>query len=96
MHILSKKALAAFWLTHKESEKSLRAWYSVCKNTDFRNFSDIRKTFRSVDKVEKFTVFNIGGNKYRLITVIHYQRRKIYIRHVLPHREYDLGHWKKE
>jgi len=45
--------------------------------------------------VEKFTVFNIAGNKARLIAAIHYNRRKVYIRHVLTHSEYDKGAWKK-
>jgi mRNA interferase HigB len=47
------------------------------------------------DQVGKFTVFNIGGNKVRLIAAVHYNRNKIYIRHVLTHREYDTGKWKK-
>jgi len=96
MHILSKKALVNFWLTHKEAEKQLRVWYSICKKTNFENFAQLKRPFGSVDKVGKFTVFDIGGNKYRLIAVVHYTRRKIYIRHVLTHEEYDLGHWKRE
>lgn len=50
--------------------------------------------FPHADKVGKFTVFNVGGNKVRLIAAIHYNRGKIYIRHVLTHREYDKGAWK--
>lgn len=53
-------------------------------------------TFPGVDRVGKFTVFNIGGNKVRLIAAIHYNTGKIYIRHVLTHNEYDLGKWKEE
>lgn len=49
----------------------------------------------SADKVGKFTVFDIGGNKYRLIAAIHYNRKKVYIRHVLTHAEYDRGKWKE-
>jgi len=48
-----------------------------------------------VDKVGKFTVFDIGGNKFRLIAVIHYNRKKVYIRHVLTHVEYDSDKWKE-
>lgn len=48
-----------------------------------------------MDKVGKFTVFDIGGNKYRLITAIHYNRKKIYIRRVLTHAEYDHSNWKE-
>ena len=96
MHVLSKKALADFWLIHKDAEKTLKVWHSICSKTQFSNFTELRQTFRTVDKVGKFTVFNIGGNKFRIITVIHYNRKKIYVRRVLTHEQYDLGHWKNE
>lgn len=51
--------------------------------------------FSHADKVGKFTVFNIAGNKARLIAAIHYNRGKVYIRHILTHGEYDKGAWKK-
>lgn len=63
--------------------------------TDFGSFADIKRLFRSVDKVGKFTVFDLGGNKYRLIAAIHYNRKKVYIRHVLTHAEYDQDTWKE-
>jgi len=63
--------------------------------SDFSTFADIRRSFGSADKVGKFTVFDIGGNKYRLIAAIHYNRKKAYIRHVLTHTEYDRGKWKE-
>ena len=50
--------------------------------------------FTCADKVGKFTVFNIGGNKARLIAAIHYNRRKVYIRHILTHSDYDKETWK--
>ena len=96
MRVISKRALSEFWSVHRDAEGPLRAWYSVCKKTDFENFSHVKRSLPGVDKVEKFTVFNVAGNKYRLIVVIHYDRRKIFIRHVLTHKEYDLGHWKRE
>lgn len=63
--------------------------------SDFSSFADIKRLFRSVDKVGKFTVFDLGGNKYRLIAAIHYNRKKVYIRHVLTHVEYDQDRWKE-
>lgn len=60
--------------------------------TDFGSFAEIKKAFPSADK--KFTVLDISGNKYRLIAAIHYNRKKVYIRHVLTHAEYDLDKWK--
>ena len=53
------------------------------------------RVFASADNVEGLTVLDIGGNKFRLITSIHYNRRKVYIRAVLTHAEYDRGTWKR-
>ena len=61
-----------------------------------RSSPDVRETFGSADQVGKFTVFNIGGNKYRLIAVIHFNRGIVYFRNVLTHAAYDKGNWKYE
>ena len=61
----------------------------------YANFSDLRQAFRGVDKVSDLHVFNIAGNKYRLIAFVHYGRQLCYIKHVLTHVEYDKGAWKK-
>jgi len=65
------------------------------KNNDFSNFAHLRETFPSADQVGRLTVFNIGGNKVRVIAAIHYNRGKIYIRAVLTHAEYDGQRWRK-
>lgn len=70
-------------------------WYAVISKTDFESFAGLKRAFCSVDKVGKFTVFDIGGNKFRLIAAIHYSRKKVYIRHVLTHAEYDRDKWKE-
>lgn len=58
-------------------------------------FAHLRETFPHADQAGKFTVFDIGGNKVRLIAAVQYNRRKIYIRYVLTHEEYDRGKWKR-
>ena len=60
----------------------------------FDTFDELRSVFPSADKVGDLVVFNIGGNKYRLITSIHFNRQKIYIRDILTHSEYDKNKWK--
>ena len=65
------------------------------KKGRFRSFVHLRETFPSADLVGRFTVFNVGGNKVRLISVAHFNRGKIFIRAVLTHQEYDAGTWKK-
>lgn len=95
MHVISRKALRQFWEKHPDSKMAMARWFKIVQHTDFQNFSEVRTTFPSADKVGKWIVFNIGGNKYRLIAVAHFNRKKIYIRHVLTHQDYDKGSWKR-
>lgn len=95
MHIITRRRIREFSKRHKDAAAPLNAWYTIASRTDFGSFSELRRLFPSADKVRKFTVFNIGGNKHRLIVAIHYNRKKIYIRHVLTHAEYDEGKWKE-
>lgn len=95
MHGISRKALRGFWEKHPDSESSLSRWFKAVKNSNFLTFNDLRSAFPSADKVDDLIVFDIGGNKYRLIASVHFNRGKVYVRHVLTHSEYDRGKWKK-
>ena len=79
MHVISRKALRAFWTRYPDAEEPLKAWYQVTRRTRWRNFAELRAMLPHADKVGKFTVLNIGGNKYRLICVIHYNRGKVFV-----------------
>jgi mRNA interferase HigB len=94
MHIISRKALRTFWENYPESKLPLTRWYQIGEGSTYRSFAELRKTFPNADMVDGLVIFNIAGNKYRLITSIHFNRGKVYIRHVLTHREYDSGAWK--
>lgn len=95
MHVITRKRLREFAAKRRDAAEPLSIWYALMSKTDFSSFAELKRVFGSVDKVAKFTVFDIGGNKYRLIAAIHYNRRKVYIRHVLTHAEYDRGNWKE-
>lgn len=95
MHVITRRRLREFAAKHRDAAEPLGVWYAVISKTDFKSFADLKRAFGSADKVGKFTVFDIGGNKYRLIAAIHYNRRKAYIRHVLTHAEYDREAWKE-
>jgi mRNA interferase HigB len=94
MHVISRKTLRQFWAQHPDSEHALARWFKIMQRHDFASVETLRATFPTADKVGDLIVFNIGGNKYRLITAIHFNRRKVYIRHVLTHQEYDRGAWR--
>lgn len=95
MHVIAKPALVEFWTQHPDAELPLQAWYRTITSAVITNFNDLRSTFASADCVDGLTVFNIGGNKYRLIAAIHYNRQKVHIRAVLTHEEYDRDGWKR-
>ncbi|MDM8529678.1 type II toxin-antitoxin system HigB family toxin [Anaerolineales bacterium HSG25] len=95
MHIISRRALRDFWERYPDSQKPLSRWFKIVQNSNFSSFAELRNSFPSVDKVGNLIVFNIGGNKYRLITSIHFNRNKVYIRHVLTYKMYDKGVWKQ-
>jgi mRNA interferase HigB len=96
MHLISRKKLGEAWKVDPELEKPLRAWIKVAEHSTWQRFSDVRATLKHADQVDKFTVFDILGNRYRLICVIHYNRGKIFIRDVLSHADYDRGRWKRK
>jgi len=95
MHIITRKRLLDFAKRHPECKSSLESWYRIIKHSKFNTFAELRKVFPSADQIGKFTVFNIGGNKARLIVAIHYNTQRVYIRHVLTHAEYDRDKWKE-
>jgi mRNA interferase HigB len=95
VHVISRKRLKEAALRHPELEPALDAWFRIARRALWQNLADVRKTFANADSVEKWTVFNIKGNKYRLITEINYRFRRIYIRNVLSHAHYDQEKWKQ-
>jgi mRNA interferase HigB len=95
MHIITRKRLNDFTNTHPDTTNALARWYQLMKRNEFETFAELHKIFPPADQVGKLTVFNVGGNKVRIITAIHYNRRRIYIRSVLSHPEYDAGKWKE-
>ena len=95
MHIITRKRLLEFSKKYPDSIEPLDRWYRIVKHSIYNSFAELRKTFPQADQVEKFVVFNIGGNKYRLIAYVNFITKRIYIRHVLTHTEYDKGNWKE-
>jgi len=95
MHVISRKRLNEFAENQPDSKTSLARWYGLMKRGRFANFAEIREMSPSADQVGKLTVFNLSGNKIRLITANHYNRQKVYVRSVLTHAEYDEQRWKE-
>src|SRR4029434_4982419 len=73
MRVISQKPLREFWEHHADAEPPLRQWLTAVKAAKWKNFSELRATFGSADVYKDLTIFNIGGNKYRLIVAINYK-----------------------
>jgi len=94
MHIITQKRINDAKLIYPESSSALDYWYKTMRIGQFRDFAELRKSFNSVDKVGRLFVFDIGGNKLRLIAAIHFNTGKVFIRYILTHSQYDRNHWK--
>jgi mRNA interferase HigB len=93
MRIISEKRLREFWQQYPEAENAMREWIKTIRLADWNNFSNVRKTFNHADIYGGCVIFNVGGNKYRIIAKIAYEFKIVYIRFVLTHREYDGKKW---
>ncbi len=94
MRVISRRAIREFVRTHADALAPLAHWYEVSRRAAWNTLADVRADFSHADAVGKYTVFNIGGNKYRLIASIKYKWQVLYIRHLLTHAEYERGAWK--
>jgi len=91
MNVISLKKLRSFWELHDQAEEPLRAWMRDVQKARYANFAELRASSPSADYVAQgeYTIFNIGGNKYRLITFVRYTAQTVFIKRVMTHAEYD-------
>ena len=94
MKIISNSALRTFAGQHPQAQGPLQGWRRVIEKNRFDTWAALKAAFNTVDKVGDLVVFNVGGNKYRLITHIRFEKQIVYIKAVLTHTEYDRGAWK--
>jgi len=96
LHIISRKRLREFWQQHPDAKEPLDTWYRITRRGAWKNLAETRWEFPHADPYRKCTIFNIGGNRYRLITKIYYEDQTVLIRFVLTHTEYDRERWKDD
>lgn len=90
MRIISRRALREFGERHPDARVPLDAWYRIVKGREYHTPHDVRTDFPTASFLgARRTVFNIGGNKYRLVVDMRYDLGRVYVRHVLTHAEYD-------
>lgn len=94
MRIISNRALRAFAALYPQADEPLQGWRRVIEKNRFVHWAELKAAFNAIDKVGELVVFDIGGNKYRLIAYIRFEKQIVYIKAVLTHRDYDKGAWK--
>ncbi|MEI8374943.1 MAG: type II toxin-antitoxin system HigB family toxin [Planctomycetota bacterium] len=99
MRIIKRLMLAEYWERNPQARVGLLYWHELARKAHWTCIQDVRATFPHADAVmvasgRSVVVFNIAGNKYRLITAIHYNRRLVFTLIVLTHSEYGKGRWK--
>ena len=99
MRIITRKRLREFARRHPDAAEPLEKWHGVLREAEWSSLQEVRRVYPHADAVtarsgNAVTVFNIGGNKYRLIVAIHYNRQRVYILLLLTHAEYDKNAWK--
>lgn len=91
MRVIAKRTLREFWMRHPDAQQPLKAWHAEAEAADWANPAQIKTRYPSASIVaDNRVVFNIGGNKYRLIVKVSYAFRVVYIRFVGTHRQYDM------
>jgi mRNA interferase HigB len=100
MRVISRARLRSFWANPlcSEAEGPLRAWYShvASRRTIWHSWGDLKREFGTASSVGNCVVFNIGGNKFRLIVRVLYVSQKVFVLKVMAHKEYDHEQWKQE
>jgi mRNA interferase HigB len=92
MRVISNKSLTDFTAIHLSAGEPLQAWRKIIESRTYANFAEIKTTFNATDKADMYCVFDIKGNKCRIVSAIHFDQQKLFVRHVYTHKEYDK--WK--
>lgn len=89
MVIISRPVIREFIFRYPLSASALNKWYDEVRRSDWSSFKDVQQVFNSCDYIgDDRYVFNIAGNRYRVVAMIHFNRRTLYIRKVLTHEMY--------
>ena len=95
MRIIKRGALVQFWEKHPDAKASLESWYAVVRRADWKTPAEMKRVYRNADLLGRRTIFNVSGNKYRLIARVNYRTQCVFVLYLLTHAEYDRGAWKR-
>lgn len=104
VNVIKRKALEDFWTKprNRVAEGPMRDWFRLARKARWRHFEDTKATFSQTDVAtdtasgRTATIFDIGGNKYRIVALVDYPRQVVFITHVMDHKTYDKNRWKQD
>jgi mRNA interferase HigB len=96
VRVFSRSVLRDFCENHADSCEALYSWYRVASKAQWQNLMEVQQNYPTAEAVSNFTVFNIKGNKYRLIVDLVYSKQRIFVKYILTHAEYDKDRWKDD
>ena len=95
MWVISWKKCKDFVDDHEEAREPLRRWFKTTENAEWKSFNDVKKTFgKTADRHRKCYIFDVHGGNYRVIARVSESWKRVFVKHVLTHREYDNDDWK--
>jgi mRNA interferase HigB len=94
VRVIGRKAIREYGKLHADSVPSLSNWLQIVRKAKWQNFAELRADIGSADQVGRRTVFNIAGNKYRLVARVNYRTQRTFILWIMNHGEYAKGEWK--
>ncbi len=99
MRIISKSRLKEFWAAFNQAKGPLKEWHVITEKAQWGSFAELKTVFSTADQVRvksgnTITVFNIGGNKFRLVAAVHYNTKTVYVLMIMTHEEYNEDKWK--
>ena len=100
MWIITQRRLREYWARHPGARRWLENWHETTRLAKWKSLNDVRRVFPHADPVtvasgKSVTVFNVAGNKHRMITAIHYNTGKVFVLAIIPHAEYGKQKWKE-
>ena len=95
MRVLGTEVIEEAKKTHRDLTSSVATWLMIAREARWKNLNEVRLTWRNTDCVKGMTIFNIKGNRYRLIAIVNYASQTIIVRMLITHAMYSRGEWDK-
>jgi mRNA interferase HigB len=100
MRVIKPTALKGYYAKHADAQAWLKAWLVAVEQAQWQSLNDVRKLYKNADTARAdsgnvVTIFDVKGDRYRLIVAIHYNTQRVYVRDFMTHEEYNGQRWKK-